>query len=47
MPVQNRFISIGEEAPDFSLNSVAGESITLSQYRNKKNVVIVFLRGFL
>lgn len=33
---------IGDQAPDFSLVNQFGETITLSSFRGKKNVVIVF-----
>ena len=36
-------IKIGEPAPDFTLPSVSGEKISLSQYRGKKHVVIYFV----
>ena len=36
-------VSVGEPAPDFTLPSVAGEKITLSQFKGKKNVVISFV----
>ena len=36
-------VKIGDQAPDFTLPSVSGEKITLSQYRGKKNVVISFV----
>ena len=36
-------LRIGHKAPDFTLPSVSGEKITLSQYRGKKNVVISFV----
>lgn len=43
-PVDSRLkVSSGQLAPDFTLMSVGGESITLSQYREKKNVVISFV----
>ena len=38
-------LKVGEQAPDFTLKSVTGEekgSVTLSDYRGKKNVVIAF-----
>jgi peroxiredoxin len=47
MPVKSRFAQLGAEAPDFTLPTPAGEKITLSDYRGDKNVVLVFLRGFL
>ncbi|MFC1858936.1 peroxiredoxin [Thermodesulfobacteriota bacterium] len=33
----------GDPAPDFTLPSVSGDKVSLSQYRNKKNVVISFV----
>lgn len=33
---------IGEAAPDFSLTNQFGETVTLSDFRGKKNVVVVF-----
>ena len=33
---------IGDAAPDFSLINQYGETVTLSEFRGKKNVVIVF-----
>lgn len=36
-------VSVGELAPDFTLPSVSGEKISLSQYRGKKHVVISFV----
>ena len=36
-------VKIGDVAPDFTLPSVSGEKITLSQYRGKKNVMISFV----
>ena len=36
-------VKIGDPAPDFTLPAIAGDKITLSQYRGKKNVVISFV----
>ncbi|MGD9221228.1 MAG: peroxiredoxin [Desulfobacterales bacterium] len=36
-------VKAGDPAPDFTLPSVAGEDVTLSQYRGKKHVVISFV----
>jgi peroxiredoxin len=36
-------VKVGDRAPDFTLPAVAGEKITLSQFRGKKNVVISFV----
>jgi peroxiredoxin len=33
---------VGDAAPDFSLINQFGETVTLSEFRGKKNVVIVF-----
>ena len=35
-------ISVGDLAPDFTLNNQYGEAVTLSDYRGKKNVVVMF-----
>jgi peroxiredoxin len=34
-------------APDFELADVNGTAVSLSQFKGSKNVVLVFLRGFL
>ena len=36
-------VKIGQKADDFSLPSVAGETVTLSQFSGKKHVVISFV----
>jgi len=36
-------VKIGDPAPDFTLPSVSGEKVTLSQYRGRQNVVISFV----
>ena len=36
-------VKIGQSAPDFTLPSVSGEKISLSQYRDKKHVVLSFV----
>jgi hypothetical protein len=38
-------VQVGAEAPDFTLASLAGPNVTLSDYRGEKNVVLVFYRG--
>lgn len=42
----DQLISSGEQAPDFTLTSSDGEQVSLSSYRNKKNVVLFFMREF-
>jgi len=36
-------VKVGQAAPDFTLPSISGEKVRLSQYRGKKNVVISFV----
>ena len=36
-------VKVGDKAPDFNLPSLSGEKVSLSQYRDKKNVVISFV----
>lgn len=36
-----------QAAADFELTSVSGDSVRLFDFRGKKNVVLVFLRGFM
>ena len=45
---QNRAapVAIGEEAPDFTLESHQAKQITLSEARKKSPVVLVFYRGY-
>ncbi len=47
MPVKPKFVSVGAMAPDFTLPTADGKEITLSDYRGKSCVVLVFLRGFM
>jgi peroxiredoxin len=39
-------VAVGTPAPDFTLARFGGGTITLSQYRGSKNVVLVFYRGY-
>lgn len=36
-----------QNAPDFELPDISGEKFRLYDFRGKKNVVLVFLRGFM
>jgi len=38
-------VAVGDVAPDFSLMTYAGTVTTLSDFRDEKNVVLVFYRG--
>jgi peroxiredoxin len=39
-------VKINTQAPDLNLNNFQGESVQLSQFKGKSNVLIVFNRGF-
>jgi peroxiredoxin (alkyl hydroperoxide reductase subunit C) len=36
-------VKAGDRAPDFTLKAVSGETVSLRQYRGKKNVVVSFI----
>lgn len=36
-------VKVGDQAPDFTLPSITGDKVSLSQYRSKKNVVLSFV----
>ena len=38
-------VRVGASAPDFTLESKDGGTVTLSQFRGKKNIILVFYRG--
>jgi len=40
--MQNAVPAVGQEAPDFTLPSTIGDSVTLSQYRGQKKVILAF-----
>ncbi|MFZ7127979.1 MAG: peroxiredoxin [Desulfobacterales bacterium] len=43
-PIDSRLkLKAGDEAPDFTLPSISGRRITLSDYRGRKNVVLSFV----
>jgi peroxiredoxin len=39
-------IQIDTQAPSFQLDDFDGKAVTLSEYRGRKHVVLVFNRGF-
>ena len=45
-PTDLQRIKVGQPAPDFALEDMDGKNITLSDFRGKKTVVLVFYRGF-
>lgn len=44
-PLDTGRVGVGAAAPDFTLEAKDGGFVTLSQFRGKKNVVLVFYRG--
>jgi cytochrome oxidase Cu insertion factor (SCO1/SenC/PrrC family) len=38
-------IKVGQPAPDFTLENIDGKPLSLSDFRGKKSVVLVFYRG--
>ena len=44
-PTDTSRVAVGSQAPDFTLESLGGPPVTLSQFRDKQNVVLVFYRG--
>ncbi len=42
MPNADGLISAGDQAPDFELPGPGGQTVRLSEYRGKENVVLVF-----
>jgi len=44
-PTDLERIKVGQPAPDFTLEDMDGKKISLSDYRGKKSVVLVFYRG--
>jgi cytochrome oxidase Cu insertion factor (SCO1/SenC/PrrC family) len=39
-------VRVGQRAPDFTLQDTEGKNVTLSDFRDKKTVVLVFYRGY-
>jgi cytochrome oxidase Cu insertion factor (SCO1/SenC/PrrC family) len=39
-------VRVGQPAPDFTLEDVNEKNISLSDFRGKKSVVLVFYRGY-
>ena len=45
VPTDLERVKVGDPAPDLTLEDEKGTPITLSQFRGKKNVVLIFYRG--
>ena len=44
-PTDLERVKVGDQAPDFTLEDENGKSVTLSQFRGKRDVILVFYRG--
>lgn len=44
-PLDTGRVAVGTVAPDFTLEAKDSGTVTLSQFRGKKSVVLVFYRG--
>jgi hypothetical protein len=42
MPTPAPAVEVGEPAPDFLMHSTVGETVRLSEYQGKKNVMLFF-----
>lgn len=38
---------LGANAPDFTLNDYAGHTVSLSDFKEQKHILLVFNRGFM
>ena len=46
VPAGRPLVTIGQPAPGFTLPDAAGRPVSLSDYRGRKPVVLVFYRGY-
>jgi len=44
-PTDLERVTVGDPAPDFTLEDENGKPVTLSQFRGKSSVILVFYRG--
>jgi hypothetical protein len=44
-PTEIERVAVGDPAPDFTLVTLVGDTLTLSDFRGKKDVILVFYRG--
>ena len=45
VPTDLERVKVGDPAPDFTLEDENGKPVTLSQFRGKRYVILVFYRG--
>src|SRR4029450_11085643 len=43
--VMSATLAVGSQAPDFRLPATTGDTVSLSQYRGKRNLILVFYVG--
>jgi len=43
--MQAERVAVGDQAIDFALESIDGESYRLSELHGEKNVIVIFFRG--
>ena len=46
MPLPSSVVSIGTPAPAFALPAAGGRQVALADYRGRRAIALVFLRGF-
>lgn len=44
-PTDLERVNVGQSAPDFTLENMDGKPVSLSDFRGKQSVVLVFYRG--
>jgi cytochrome oxidase Cu insertion factor (SCO1/SenC/PrrC family) len=44
-PTDLERVKVGDPAPDFTLEDMTGKRLSLSDFRGRKNLVLVFYRG--
>lgn len=44
-PTEIDRVNVGQPAPDFTLENMDGQTVSLSDFRGKNSVVLVFYRG--
>jgi hypothetical protein len=46
LPVASTVLKVGEAPPDFTLPDATGTAVTLTSFRDRRPVVLVFYRGY-
>jgi hypothetical protein len=44
-PTEIERVQVGDPAPDFTLLTLQGDTVTLSNFRGRRDVILVFYRG--